>query len=53
MDNLRLYLLADTLYFLVVTLLLRECSVSEKTVQGVAGHRRFRDVVRQLEIVGT
>jgi hypothetical protein len=44
-----LYLLSESVYFLVALCLLRECEAPEMTVQKVQEHRRFMWLAEQLE----
>ena len=46
-----LYPLSESLYFLVVMCLLRECGVPEETVDRVCQYQRFRILTRQLKDV--
>ena len=44
---LRLY--ADSLYFLVILCLLRECGVSDDTLANIQKHRRFQFLAKELK----
>ena len=46
-----LYLLAESLYFLVVLCLLKECQVPEVALESVQRHRRFRHVADGLRVM--
>ena len=45
----RLSLLADSLYFVVVLCLLRECGVREETLSNLQGHRRFSWLAERIQ----
>lgn len=44
----RLLLLAESLYFLIVISLLRECQVPEKVLSNISSHRRFKWLSKEL-----
>ena len=48
-DSWRLYILAESLYFLVVILLLKKCGVPEAVMSAMASHRRYIWLNHQLE----
>ena len=46
--RLPLHLLADSLYFLVILCLLRECGVGDDTLANIQKHRKFRSLAEEL-----
>lgn len=48
-DGFKLFDLSESVYFLVVLCLLRECNVSAGTLAGVQRHQRFARLARQLQ----
>ena len=44
----RLFLLAESLYFLIVISLLRECHIPETVLSNISSHSRFRWLAKQL-----
>ena len=48
LEGKRMYDLSESLYFLVVLCLLRECGISEETLSKMQNHQRFRWVSEQL-----
>ena len=49
LEGKRMYDLSESLYFLVVLCLLRECGISEQTLSKMQNHRRFGWVAKQLK----
>ena len=45
----RMFWLSESLYFLVVFCLLRECGVAESTLSNIENHQRFRTIAEQLQ----
>ena len=45
----RMFWLAESLYFLVVFCLLRECGVPEKVLENIKDHQKFRMIAEQLQ----
>ena len=50
MDGLRMHWLAESLYFLVVLCLLRECGVPEKVLSKIQQNQRFKHTYEQLQL---
>ena len=44
-----LYWLSESLYFLVILCLLRECGIAENTLANIGKHQRFRRVTSELQ----
>ena len=44
-----LYWLSESLYFLVILCLLRECGIAENTLTKIGKHQRFRGVASELQ----
>ena len=49
LEGQRMYTLSESLYFLVVLYLLRECGIPEKTLSRIQDHQRFRWAAKQLQ----
>ena len=45
----RMFWLSESVYFLVVFCLLRECGVAESTLSNIKNHQRFRMIAEQLQ----
>ena len=49
LEGQRMYVLSESLYFLVVICLLRECGIPEATLSKIQNHQRFVWVAKQLQ----